>query len=86
MREIHISPANLMAARNGETVIVRTADWESGIEVAFDADNGEFAPVDDGVARVILSPTDFQAVADNKGAGFEVKADNGTVYGVSVWA
>ncbi|GAA0494370.1 hypothetical protein Ade02nite_20360 [Paractinoplanes deccanensis] len=30
MREIHLRPADLMSARNGETVVVRAADWSSG--------------------------------------------------------
>jgi len=86
MNEIHLSPADLMSARNGETTVVRIADWNSGIEVAFDVEGGEMARLDDGIARVVLSPADFQLIADNKGRGHEVKADDGTVYGVSVWA
>jgi hypothetical protein len=86
VKEIHISPGNLMAARNGETVIVRTADWSSGIEVAFVVQGGEMAALEDGVARVVLSPEEFQSIAENKGRGHEVKADDGTAYGVSVWA
>jgi hypothetical protein len=86
MREIHIRPGDLMAARNGTTTIVRIADWDSGIKVAFDIDGGEMAPLEDGVARVVLSSVDFQEIADNKGRGHEVKADDGSVYVVSVWA
>lgn len=86
MREIHISPANLMSARNGTTTVVRTADWSSGIEVAFDIKGGEMATLDDGITRVVLTADDFQAIADNKGAGYQVTADDGAVIGVSVWA
>jgi hypothetical protein len=86
MHEIHMSPADLMAARNGGTVIVRIADWSSGVEVALDIEGGEMSALDDGIARVVLTVDDFQKIADNKGAGYEVKADDGTVYAVSVWA
>jgi hypothetical protein len=86
MKEIHISPADLMSARNGETTVVRIADWASGVEVAFDAEGGEMAALVNGIARVVLSPDDFQRIAEAKGAGHEVTADDGTVYGVSVWA
>ena len=86
MREIHLSAADLMSARNGTTTVVRIADWDSGIEVAFDVEGGEMASLDVGIARVVLTPAEFQQIAENKGAGHPVTADDGTEYGVSVWA
>lgn len=86
MRAIHLSAADLMSARNGATTIVRTADWASGVEVAFDVEGGEMAALAAGIVRVVLSPADFQAIAENKCTGHEVTADDGAVYGVSVWA
>lgn len=85
MKEIHLSAADLMSARNGETTVVRIADWASGIEVAFDVEGGEMSSLDDGIARVVLTPAEFQQCAD-KGAGHPVTADDGSVYRVSVWA
>ncbi|MFI5895638.1 hypothetical protein ACIA5D_36640 [Actinoplanes sp. NPDC051513] len=86
MREIHMSPADLMSARNGTATVVRVADWDSGIEVALDVEDGEMRALHAGIARVVLSPADFELIAQAKGRGHEVTADDGAAYGVSVWA
>jgi hypothetical protein len=84
--EVHLSPEKLMLARNGETVVTRIADWESGLKVAFDVDGGEMAELDQGVPRVVLTPQEFALVAGAKGRGYSVTADSGQEYEVSVWA
>ena len=86
MKHIHTNAAQLMSARNGTTTLMTVADGTYSNHVAFDVEGGEMATLDDGIARVVLSPAEFGLIADAKGAGHEVTADDGTVCRVSVWA
>ncbi|AEV86877.1 hypothetical protein ACWT_5859 [Actinoplanes sp. SE50] len=85
MQHIHTNAAELMSARNGTTTFMTVADGTYSNKVAFDVKGGEMAPTD-GLPRVVLTPDQFQKITAKDSRDYQVTADDGSVYAVSVWA